>query len=152
MFHISNDAKEWFKFLSEETPFKEGASSMDFYYLSLLVGFYSGKPKALKNGEEFIKFWPKKYAPLKHKIVALFLDTELKRYSIDVKNKEEVKTHLKKYIVSNNSDVLSKDGIEALNDYAYSGYLTIRAEMGDAPKSSTAFLIRYSDILKNIKI
>ena len=151
MFNLSIDAKEWFKHLREQSPFKEGASSMDFYYLSLLVGFYSGKPKKLENGEEFIKTWPNKYDPLKHKIVALFLDTELKRYSIDVKNKDEVKSHFKKYIVSNSSMVLSKDGMDALNDYSYSGYLKIRAEIGDQPKSSTTFLKNYTDIIKKIK-
>ena len=151
MFNISTDAEEWFKHLREQSPFKEGAPSMHFYYLSLLVGFYSGKPKSLQNGKEFTKNWTNTYDPFKNKIVALFLDTELSRYSIDVKNKDEVKEHLKKYIVSHDSMVLSKDGMYALNDYSYSGYLKLRADIGDPPKSPTAFLKNYADILKKIK-
>jgi hypothetical protein len=149
MFCLSKTASHWFKGIDAQHPFKEGAANMNIYYLCALIGLQSNEPPIeLEDGlPAFVKTWPQAYSHVIHPIIALFLQAEIKRFSIQIDNKDAVKKHIKNYISPEDSIRLTEMGVKILNNYSYTGFVILKKEFREEPKAATEFFEKYLKIL-----
>ena len=149
MFSLSKTASSWFKGIESQNPFNEGAPNMNIYYLCLLIGLQSNEPLTeLQDGlPAFVKTWPQSYANVIHPIIAMFLHAEIKRFAVEVNNKDAVKKHIKNYISPEDSIRLTEMGVKVLNNYSYSGFVILKKEFREEPKAATEFFEKYLKIL-----
>jgi len=148
-FQISRTAQKWFKGIETQAPFNN-TSTMDFYYMCFLVGINSGKnPSELQDGRTFLAAgvgWPTSYTESMYTIIAMFLESEITRFSIDRDNKENVKEHVGKYIDPSNPMKLTPHAIKIMDSFSFAGFLEIQQEL-EAPTQVNVLISEYSKLL-----
>ena len=149
MLQLSSSARSWFKKIEGLDPFNN-SPLMDIFYICLLIGIYSKRtPEEMMDAQSpfLSKGLPSAYKENSNLILSLFLNAELIRFLIDRNDKEAVKNHIAMYLDSHSLYNLSEIGLKHFNNYAYTGFLVIKEDIGEEPNEINAFLNDYNMIL-----
>lgn len=141
-FQLSNDAFKFFENLQElKTKF-------DIYYFCIVAGLTTGRADELPS-QEFVDYFIDDYKPVKHLLIGLLINAELKRAGIALNEKEAVRSKIKKLIDPSSSTLLTDSGVARLNAYADGGYLHIREKLGIKPYSTPEFIVGYTEMMNS---
>ncbi|GEM_PF-1672437 len=149
---LPKDAKSFFQHIPEYASHLKGVRFMDIdkYYACLMLGL-----RACELGSEddivpnsFLAAgagYPEAYREIADLIAGLLVDAEIRRNSIDVKNRDQIESETVKLLEPHSTMGLSNKGIDLLNRYAAGGFEYLESEM-DAPRRLEVFLIYYGRV------
>ncbi|MET8677030.1 hypothetical protein ABZW18_05375 [Streptomyces sp. NPDC004647] len=139
-FRIRDDAKKWFKALRE----RDFRVDFDSFYFCFMAGIATGKKAQVPKDEtsELVSYFPERYGSRKQLLVALFLTQELADLGIEMGEKKDVHSKIKKLLDPDSpGHHLSDDGVREFNKYAHGGFEILRDEwFDDRPRSLETFL------------
>lgn len=144
-FKISKSAQNFFSNIinlegSHGTEDKNKFIQFDVYYCCALIGLAAVQlDNDTSDLKDLVERYPKPYASYRAHIAGLLISTEAKRVNIDPQS-PQIEELMLKYL-SDESTMLSEEGINTLNAYALKGYhLISEFPLIEKPTSREEFL------------
>ena len=144
-FKLSKSAQTFFGNIinlegSHGTEDKNKFLQFDVYYCCALIGMAAVQLDSDTDDlKDLVDRYPKPYATYRSHIAGLLVATEAKRLSVDLQS-PKLEDIILKYL-SDESTMLSEEGINTLNAYALKGYhLICEYHLVDKPTSREEFL------------
>lgn len=144
-FRISKNAQSFFSNIinlegSHGADDKNKFIQFDVYYCCALIGIAAGQlDEDTSDLKDLVDRYPKPYHSCKAHIAGLLVATEAKRLGIDPQS-PKLEDIMLRYL-SDESTMLSEEGIKTLNAYALKGYHLIREfPLEEKPTSREEFL------------
>ena len=121
-FRLRNDAEKMLKHLLVEKSVVK--TMFDLYYLCFMVGLACGRtnPDDIKGVAPFIQNFPEDYQSVQDLLVGLLVMSEIRKNSIDLSNKTQVRSEISRLIHPSTSTGLTSDGHALMNAYASGGF------------------------------
>jgi len=145
MFRLDRNAAKWGNGLIQKKGPGPIKIEFDLYYIYLIVGLGLGRTESLSeqdsDSKELIRYYPKAYQSVRHRIATLLLYCDLKASSFDINHKKIVKSKIEEILSADSVILLSDDSCKQLNNYANGGFEAIREELVNPPSDSALFLI-----------
>lgn len=148
-FYLRNDTEQWFSHIKDQPPIE---TKFDLYYFCLMMGFAAGRtsnPTQRSDTTEFQKNFVKSYHPVQKLILGLLIKAELKKYAVEISEKDQVYKILAEMIDPDSSTKLTEQGLNKLNEYASGGYDVLSEEFPAKPYSTEEFLRTYTLLIRN---
>lgn len=152
-FRISKSAQTFFSNIinlegSHGTEDKNKFIQFDVYYCCALIGMSAIQlDTETSDLKDLVERYPKPYTEYKTHIAGLLIATEAKRLNIDIQSPKLEEIMLK--YLSDDSTMLSEEGINTLNAYALKGYHLIREyPLADSPTSREEFLEAFNTAIQ----
>lgn len=149
---LPNDAKLFFKHISESASQPQGVRFMDMdkYYACLMLGLRAGElgSEDAMVPNSFLAAgsgYPEAYRETADVIAGLLVDAEIRRNNIDVTDRDQIEREVVKLLKPKSAMGLSDKGIDLLNRYTARGLEYLKSET-IAPRSLELFLIDYGRV------
>ena len=154
-FTMSKSAKDFFSNIIAQEGFhgskdKNKFIQFDVYYCCALIGMAAVQldddTSDLKA--QVVEKYPKAYSEYKAHIAGLLVATEAKRLGIDLQSSKLEEVMLQ--YLSDDSTMLSEEGIKTLNAYSLKGYQLIHEfPLEEKPTTKEEFLEAFACVMKN---
>lgn len=144
-FRMRNEAKAWFKDISNFEPFK---TDFDQYYLCLMAGFASGQSNDIGQTTEMVDYIVEEFKPARSFLVGLLVTAELKRNGIDLSERAAVRELFQRLVDPQSPNQLTDDGMKRMNAYASGGYDYLASKRDHRPYSGEEFLRDYVNLIE----
>lgn len=153
-FKLSEDSRNFFRFLTGGGGEDQLETLFDAYYLCLMAGIsHPGLtlPRLGDDaGDEFIQQFPDRYFNERHQLIALMVASELSRQGVDVRGgvgspeeRVNIEREVLRLVDHEAATHLSSEGISLMNRYADGGSLLIREHFREEPRNLHSFLVEY---------
>ena len=149
-FRLRHDAAKWFKHIRASGYYK---MDFDSYYLCLLVGLAARRKEAVAKGEaaDLVEHFPGEYKASGGLLAGLVVCAELDHHGIDVEERKDVQSQLRRLLDPESSSRLSDEGVGEMNSYASGGFEYLCEKLQDPPRDVSAFLPRYMELLTAVR-
>jgi hypothetical protein len=150
-FKLSQQARSYFRDISESSTTGEFDTLWDQYYLCVMVGIKdrSRVPDDEEPSTEFSSEVIQAYDDQKYEIYSALIVAEIEREGIPWDGEEEIREMMMTYLSSETATRLTEHGTKALNCYAEKGFRLIRDEI-PAPPELDEFLRAYHELLEKM--
>lgn len=145
-FRLRRDARRWFQDI--ERNFKV---DFDIYYFCLMAGLaYGARNSDVKGSDatDLVDNFPGPYREQSRLIIAMFLESELRRMGIAISDREAVNRYVNSMVDPMAPSQLSENGLRKLNEISFGGFDVLSEYFEDRPRSTEAFLLHYEEFIR----
>lgn len=148
-FRLRTDAQAWFSKIIDKAPFR---TKFDVYYLCLLAGLANERATELSGpgnqATDLVEKFVSDYRPASRLVIGLLITVELRKNGIEINEKKQVRTLIKRLIDSESPNTLTDMGMKRLNAYASGGYDFLAEQRDVKPYNAEEFLQGFMPLIE----